>query len=326
MKAHAIRRWVAGAIALVSISAGLVVLSAPAGAIDNPVRLATYFSDQRDDYFTTTDPAWNNCTSCAHAPDYVFKGWEGYIADPTRTRPAGTVPLYHWYSNARGDNFLTTNPAWSGTVGTVRNGYRLSRIEGYVATASTPGTVPLQSWWSPSGLDNATSAGAAWRQQPASALQSPDYTRFRTEGYIAVPNLIVSSVVSSNAVRVADGTWHVPVAVTLRNTGAAPADPRHRVAVETNEQGLSIRRLWYVSGAGAEMGGDWTVWIAAPIAVNGTLIFNATVGFDAQPPAAGIDVTIVADSLWGYPTQPPNSSGLLLESDERDNGRSFTTR
>lgn len=151
------------------------------------VPLVTFFSPSRGDYFSTTDPTWT-CSvlgSCARQLDYQVIGIAGYVVSPDRPRPSGGLPLFHWWSAARGDNFLTTDPAWSGEIGAIHSGddgYRLFRIEGWIPmTRSEEGAVPLDSFWNSGVADNAAvnsvrvKLGASW-------------TWFRTEGFLLAPN------------------------------------------------------------------------------------------------------------------------------------------
>lgn len=152
------------------------------------IPLVTFYSPGRDDYFTTSQSGWT-CKyfrTCPGAPDGDYRaiGLQGHVYNPSNPRPTGTVPLYHWWSAHRGDNFLTTDPAWAGNIGDRRRyrgtEYVLFRIEGYVRSASGAGSFPLRSYWNPTVADNA--AVAAWRSGiPAG------YSYYRTEGYLLSP-------------------------------------------------------------------------------------------------------------------------------------------
>lgn len=126
------------------------------------IPLVTFFSGARGDYFTTSQPVWTckvfRPDLCPADPDYRPIGLQGYVFRPDRPRPAGTTPLYHWWSPSRGDNFITSDPAWAGAVGDhtlLHDGYQLFRIEGFIQTAETAGSVPLDSYWNGGPRDNA---------------------------------------------------------------------------------------------------------------------------------------------------------------------------
>ncbi|PSN16112.1 hypothetical protein C7293_04035 [filamentous cyanobacterium CCT1] len=102
------------------------------------------------------------------------------------TAKLGTCFLYTWYSASRGDHFTTSDPAWVGQVGQIRNSgadYELMRIEGRVFSPDfpqPPGTVPLWNFWNPTAGDNFLTTQAHWVRSP----QREGYTRFRLEGYL----------------------------------------------------------------------------------------------------------------------------------------------
>lgn len=98
----------------------------------------------------------------------------------------GTCFLYTWFSAARGDHFTTSDPAWIGSVGEIRNSgddYELMRIEGRIFSPDfpqPPGTVPLWNFWHPDRADNFLTSQPHWI-----ATRARDgYMRFRLEGYI----------------------------------------------------------------------------------------------------------------------------------------------
>jgi M6 family metalloprotease-like protein len=95
----------------------------------NTRKLFRWFSRSRGDMFTTTDPAWAGVPGDTRLPDYRFVRMEGFVQTTVR---AGTRPLGNWYDPLREDNFLTSEPEWSGPVGTTRGGYMLFRSEGYI--------------------------------------------------------------------------------------------------------------------------------------------------------------------------------------------------
>ncbi len=103
-----------------------------------------------------------------------FHKIEGFVFTPANPPPAGTVPLYGWYSSTYGDGFTTTNPAWAGVRGDRRRPYVSQGVLGYVydpALARPANTLPLYSWFSPSRSDNYLTADQTWGM-PRSLLKA----------------------------------------------------------------------------------------------------------------------------------------------------------
>lgn len=125
------------------------------------VPLHTWYSPSRGDYFTTSDPFWAGRTGDRKSPDYTFVRVEGQVFNPASPHPDG-IPLYSWWNPQRGDNFLTSDPAWRGRPGDVKDGYSLTRIEGYVYRTPLAGTVPLQTFWNRETQDNYASSDAMY--------------------------------------------------------------------------------------------------------------------------------------------------------------------
>jgi len=92
---------------------------------------------------------------------------------------ANVVPLKLYFSDARGDNFLTATQA--GEQSAQAAGYRFVRIEGYVLPNQQPNTVALKTFWSPAREDNFATATATGEQD---AVQV-GYQFIRTEGYVS---------------------------------------------------------------------------------------------------------------------------------------------
>jgi len=126
-----------------------------------------------------------------------------------------TIPLYNWYNESRGDNFLSSAPVWaSQPLGGVKasttghlnplrwqGGYRMYRHEGYVFSpkeARPAGTVPLFSWYHPGSEDNFATTDPRWSTDPSRLVFSGDtivggpvqngYTMYRLEGYVYDPH------------------------------------------------------------------------------------------------------------------------------------------
>ncbi len=145
--------------------------------------LYTWYSPSRGDYFTTADPAWAGTPGATRSPDYVFVRAEGQVLDPAFPEP-GTKPLYNWWSAARGDNLLTTDPAWAGRPGDVRSGYVFVRVEGHVYASPVAGTLPLTLFWNGSTEDNYTTADPRTVALPS--LRG-GYPTGATQGYVLPP-------------------------------------------------------------------------------------------------------------------------------------------
>ena len=149
------------------------------------VPLYTWYSHSRGDHFATTDPRWAGALGDERAPDYALIRHEGAVFAPDRPAPAGTVPLFSWYSPSRGDNFVST--AWVGEIGDQgQPDYELYRVEGYVFAEPVAGTVPLVSWYSPSRGDNFATTSPSWAGARGDR-RVPDYGAYRVEGHVFPP-------------------------------------------------------------------------------------------------------------------------------------------
>lgn len=203
------------------------------GRVDFPidtsgtVPLFSWYSGERHEYFVTTDPLYSadprklvwDLSGEFHwkAPrtsdgKYKMIRTEGYVFDPHRPQPPGTVPLFSWWSSARKDNFASTDPRWRMSIGAIRwdarrqhitNGptssdgvYTLYRLEGYLfdpKRPQPPGTIPVYSWWSSTDADNQATTHPAWSMDPrrvrwagehlAEQRERLGYKMYRLEGY-----------------------------------------------------------------------------------------------------------------------------------------------
>ncbi|MDG4771848.1 hypothetical protein [Solwaraspora sp. WMMD792] len=186
----------AGIVTGVIATAGAVTLAAPPATAGGPtlVPLVTFYSPARGDHFTTSQSAWTckyfRLAGCAPDPLYHSVGIQGHVFNPDNPRPAGTTPLYHWWSPDRADNFLTTDPNWAGNVGdrkTSGHEYTLFRIEGYVPIAlPVGGGMAFYSYWNPATEDNA--ALATWNRVTGYSSPAPGWGLYRREtGYLLPP-------------------------------------------------------------------------------------------------------------------------------------------
>lgn len=97
---------------------------------------------------------------------------------------AGTRLLYQWWHSGHGDYRLTSDPAWGGSVGDLKDGYRLLRIVGRVYEQPLAGTIPLDTTFSSEHNDYITTTSPAF----GPVIDLPlDYARVRREGYIYPP-------------------------------------------------------------------------------------------------------------------------------------------
>ena len=150
------------------------------------VQISNWWSTDRKDNFATADPKWAGRVGEKRSPDYRLFRIEGLVF---REQKSGTIPLYSWYSPSRGDNFLTSNPEWSGQDGDTKSpDYRFVRVDGYIHDPSLPrpdhpSIVPLNSFWSSSRKDNFATADGIWAGA-VGEMRDPDYRLFRKEGYL----------------------------------------------------------------------------------------------------------------------------------------------
>lgn len=162
--------------------------------VPEEIWLFNWWSPSRGDHFTTTHPEWaESHPRSQRPPDYVSLGIQGRVFNPALPQPPGTVPLYSWWSQGRGDNFTTSDPRWAGTPGAHKEpGYVFHRLEGYVYDPALPqprNTFPLHSWWSPSRRDNFATIDPHWAGK-AGDRKAPDYGFNRLEGYVILEDLI----------------------------------------------------------------------------------------------------------------------------------------
>lgn len=151
------------------------------------------------DYYTTTDPAWTCIVvrECIALPDPAYRavGLVGYVFNPKRPQPPGTVPIVNWYSAALNDHFLSSDPqAW-------REGYVFTGIEGYVNTSPTPDGVELVNFYSGKMADNATlNPNTPYTFFVGTNMADQGvYARIRTEGYLVGPGTPAGRNCAANA-------------------------------------------------------------------------------------------------------------------------------
>ncbi len=184
------------------------------------VELRSYWSPALGDNALSSSPTF--------APSgYARFRVEGYALRPDRPQRDGTTGLYTWYSDVSGDYFTTTNPYWRATtVGTVRDGYRFVRLEGWVFSRPHAGTAPLQLWWSPGRADNFSTADATWTNS-TTVSRAPDYRRAETLGHVVLRDPNVENI--------------DPAAFHFGTMGGRPAGERDLVVLLANHRDEPLR-------------------------------------------------------------------------------------
>ncbi|PWE17180.1 hypothetical protein DDZ18_05645 [Marinicauda salina] len=178
--------------ALAAACAGLALVTGGAAA-QTLVELRTWYSPSRGDHFTTTQDSWAGSPGDRRSPDYRMIRSEGRIFSPDAPQPPGTVELWSFWHPGRGDNFLTSDPAWTSQA--TRDGYRRFRLEGYVFDRPVAGAAPLVSYWSGTRADNFASTDARLQvargdivpNDRSGTTLAANYRRYRTEGFVFPP-------------------------------------------------------------------------------------------------------------------------------------------
>lgn len=138
------------------------------------VTLYTWYSPSRDDYFTTSQPAWAGSHGDSRAPDYSFVRVEGQAWRPDAAQPTDTVALHTWWRGSTRDNLMIAGTAYDAWL--LAQGFVHVRLEGYAAEQNLAGTVGLHFYY---GSEYAVTANPLW--------SSTGYTFWRTEGYLFKP-------------------------------------------------------------------------------------------------------------------------------------------
>lgn len=189
------------------------------------IPLYRWYGAERGDYFTTSSPAWgmqprgavpsvkgDTIINGPRRAGYEMQRLEGYVFSPHQSQPEGTVPLFSWFSPERGDNLISSAPAWTIPLADVqwggrdgealtndvtRNGYTVFRLEGFVSDPKGP--IPkagagIFSWYNPAVADNFATTHGDYSMPPSSiqwaggTIANPPpskdgYSMFRMEGY-----------------------------------------------------------------------------------------------------------------------------------------------
>lgn len=109
-----------------------VVFSPELPRPEGTVPLISLWHPTRGDNFATTDSAWADGPIPGDRDGYTRYRIEGFIFDPDRLQPTGTVPLVTWWHGDREDHLTTADPAWSDTAPSPKDGYTRLRKEGYI--------------------------------------------------------------------------------------------------------------------------------------------------------------------------------------------------
>lgn len=142
----------------------------PAGLV--PLKL--FWSAARGDNLLTGTPQGE---ADALGAGYVFVRIEGYAL---AAEAPGTVPLWSWFGDARGDAMAATDV---GAPAAAAAAYRQVRIEGWVYPMQVAGTVALNNWWNEARGDNFQTATAAGEAD----ARGSGYGFAWTEGYVFPP-------------------------------------------------------------------------------------------------------------------------------------------
>ncbi len=179
------------------LAAGISLLAAESAQAQATVPLVSFYSPRLGDYFTTSDPAWtcrisNSCPTGWINPDYDVHAMQGHVYNPALPQPPGTLPLWHWYSEVRTDNFVTT--LWSPAGGTFRPeggaNYFYVGLVGYINPVGPNPHLNLNSFWNGALSDNAALATAKLVSSGSSFIPvrvPSGYGRTRVEGSLLPP-------------------------------------------------------------------------------------------------------------------------------------------
>ena len=126
--------------------------------------LLRWFSRQRFDYNTTSDPRWRD-QDATEPPDYQFREVQGRVVVlPEEPAPTGYRLLRNWWSSDRSDHHATTDGRWADPDVTEPPDYRFIRDEGYVFAQPYAGTVPLYRWWHSARTEHLTTSHPDWAE------------------------------------------------------------------------------------------------------------------------------------------------------------------
>lgn len=126
---------------------------------DGTVPLYSWWNPTSTDNFATSRPRWSmdpqdiqwdrskrHIKNRIKKKGYELYRLEGYILDPKKPQPYGSLPLFSWYNETTRDRFTTSHPEWSIptpkinwgkngqriTNNIIKQGYRLQRLEGFI--------------------------------------------------------------------------------------------------------------------------------------------------------------------------------------------------
>lgn len=181
------------------LAAGISLFAVEPAQAQATVPLVSFYSPSFGDYFTTSDPAWtcrisNSCPTGWINPNYDVHAMQGHVFNPALPQPPGTLPLWHWYSEVRIDNFVTTNPLWNPADDTFRSeggaNYYYVGLVGYINPVGRTPLLNLNSFWNGAVGDNAALATAKLVSSGGSSIPvrvPSGYGLFRVEGSLLPP-------------------------------------------------------------------------------------------------------------------------------------------
>lgn len=233
----------------------------------------SWWNQTRSDFFSTTQPDWAGNRGDTNASGYTFVRTEGFAFSPARPQPAGTIPLYLWWSPSRRDNFTTTNPLWAGRLGDTRPpDYQFVRLEGYVYSPDSsppPDTARLVSFWNLSDGDNLLST--------ITATSSPDDLRTLFTG---LSRLGVGDLSRPEELAFVRTEGYLLSGIEYNYDG----DPWRTGAIPLPDNGLAI---WYVQVDGAK-NLIAVPSLTVPGAMDGSLYLFPPSGQFGQPAGNGL--------------------------------------
>lgn len=149
------------------------------GYVISPVTgLYSWWNYDLADNYATTYPDWVGLPGY-RKNNYDFFRLEGRIFKPDLPKPAGTIPVWHWWNGTLGDNFLATDHAWSPESTDYHYGYDYVGLLGYIfPNGPTPpaGTTPLYHWQNLERGDNFATSDPAWQTPyPGGTKDGYDY-------------------------------------------------------------------------------------------------------------------------------------------------------
>lgn len=142
------------------------------------MKLARWWSSERQENYTSTLPYWNGCFpgfDRQEDPQYRYDKLEGWIISPSLALSGSSSfrDIWECWSPTREDNMAMESTSSSGGPPTPPPGYSCFRRLGFAWTSWASGRLPLRQWYSPSREEHILIAG---------------YTSYYSEGYFISHN------------------------------------------------------------------------------------------------------------------------------------------